>query len=734
MHAGAQKYFFGHLSCMQERKNISFHACESSKKIFFFVSNAVLNSGYLVMPAKAKKVQKGKAGAAPGGVNFPPPPPPGGNLPVDPSAAAAAAVAEAAKAAAMAAAKLVATGGAVGNLPPVNPAAVAATVATAAANAAAATAAKLASAVADARLASAMADAAAASATVAAAVAAAEAAAVAAAMVVPLVVPAVGFVPPVGVVFLVVPAVGFVPPAGVQPAPAGMFAPALPLPGGLLPTAESVEALRVKLANDRLVLEYSQLEMESQNVLAEQRRIALLRAAGSARGLVVPSPPGSDAHSAILVNDGGSSGVDKSKSKVSEGKGLHGKKRKLLERLLAEASVAKKRKSKSKQDDDSESSTSEDDSGTSEDEEEDEESDSSSPKPRSSGLDSRKDRKRANLLFQHTDVDSVDLQELSSNLAEGDGGSLWPADQARALYEAMASRAGVGETPDSGNKSSKPRRLIKTKTSSAKSGDIPDLLSEHVFGVAPEEVVKRAMKNPYQILPLSVFDPKHRGLFGGSDPLAPKVKHKNLEKFSGTANSLISDLANLISVTCTTDVQFGIALVSLMSVALDLIKQCVDPVVIAEYIWSCRLRARRGLNRGSDLECFLELDHQMFVKCGGQVKANGEVRGSSVGGVGLGPETVPVGNVSKRVKSKVPSHLTVPPLRAKTPALTFAGTTCHAFNSEAGCQRRRCIFKHQCSVCNQSHSLVDCSESGGAQPMLQILDNPNKRVGFGKGV
>ena len=75
------KIFFCHLSCMQERKNIFFmHA--RAQKIFFFVSNAVLNSCYLVMPAKAPKIQKaGKAGAVPGGVNFPPPPPPGGNLP-----------------------------------------------------------------------------------------------------------------------------------------------------------------------------------------------------------------------------------------------------------------------------------------------------------------------------------------------------------------------------------------------------------------------------------------------------------------------------------------------------------------------------------------------------------------------------------------------------------------------------------------------------------------------------
>ena len=300
------------------------------------------------------------------------------------------------------------------------------------------------------------------------------------------------------------------------------------------------------------------------------------------------------------------------------------------------------------------------------------------------------------------------------------------------MHEAMACRAGVGDTPDAENKSSKPRRLIKSKGPLAKTGDIPDLLSEHVFGVAPEEVVKRVMKNPQQILPLSVFDPKHRGLFGGSDPLAPKVIHKNLEKFNGTAISLVSDLTNLISVTCTTDVQFGIALISLMSVVLDLIKQNVDPVVIAEYIWSCRPRARRGLKRGADLACFLELDHLMFVKGGGRVKANGEVMGSPVGGVGLGPEILPVGNIPKRVKAKVLNHLAAPPPRAKASALAFASSTCHSFNSEAGCQRRRCIFKHQCSACNQPHSLADCSEAGGSQPMLQILDNPNKRVGFGK--
>ena len=600
-------------------------------------------------------------------------------------------------------------------LPPVDHAAVAAAAATAATNAAAVAATKLASAVAEAKLASAMAEAAVATVMAAAAVAAAEAAATAAAVVVPLVVPAAGFVPP----------------AGILPAPAGLFAPAAP--GGLLPTAESVEAFRVKLANDRLALEYSQLELESQKVLAEQNRVASLRDAlsvGSTLGHTAPSIPGSGVHSAILVGDGGSSVVGKTKTKVTEVKGLRGKKRELLERLLMEASGAKKRKSKSKQDDDSESSALEDDSGTSEDEEEEEESDaSSSPQPRSSDLDSRKERKRAKLLFQPTEVDSGDLQELSGNLAEGDGGSLWPANQARSLYEAMANRAGTGDTPDSAVKGSKPRRLVKSGALLPKSGDIPDLLSAHVFGVAPDEVVKRVMKNPFQILPLSVFDPKHRDLFGGSDPFAPKLKHKNLEKFNGTANSLISDLTNLISVTCTTDVQFGIALISLMSVALDLIKQKVDPVVVAEYIWSCRLKAKRGLNRGTDLQCFLELDHQLFVKAGGRVKANGEVMGSSVGEVGLGPEILPVGNISKRAKLKLPNHLAVLPPRAKASALAFANSTCHAFNTEAGCQRRRCIFKHQCAACNHAHSLVDCTEAGGAQPMLQICDNPNKRKG-----
>ena len=297
----------------------------------------------------------------------------------------------------------------------------------------------------------------------------------------------------------------------------------------------------------------------------------------------------------------------------------------------------------------------------------------------------------------------------------------------------MVLRAGSGEIPESGNKGAKPRRLAKSAIL-PNSGSIPDLISAHVFRVAPDEVIKRVMRNPFQILPLTVFDPKHRDLFGGSDPFAPKLKRKDLEKFNGTANSLISDFTRLILVTCTTDIQLGIALISLLVVALDLIKQDVDPAVIADYVWSCRVKAKHGLIRASTLECFLELDHQMFVKAGGRVKANGEVMGSSVGGVGLGPETLPVGNISKRAKSKVPSHLAVLPLRAKTSALTFASSTCHAFNSVAGCQRRRCIFKHQCAACNQSHSLADCSEAGGAQPMLQILDNPNKRVGFGKGV
>ena len=116
------------------------------------------------------------------------------------------------------------------------------------------------------------------------------------------------------------------------------------------------------------------------------------------------------------------------------------------------------------------------------------------------------------------------------------------------------------------------------------------------------------------------------------------------------------------------------------------------------------------------------------------MKANGEVMGSSGGGVGLGPETLPVGNISKRAKVKVPNHLAALPPRAKATALAFVSSTCHAFNSEAGCHRRRCIFKHLCAACNQSHGLVDCSETGKPQPMLQILDNPSKRVGLGKGV
>ena len=622
------------------------------------------------------------------------------------TAAAATAAAATAAAATAAAGAVVATTSALGL--PVDKVAVATAAATAATNAAAVAADKLAAA---------MSEAAASKVTAAAAVAAAEAAQMAAAM----------------AASLVVPAAGFIPPAGVLHAPAGMFSPAAP--GGLGPTAESVLALRAKLASDRLALEQSQLELESLAVLAEQRRVASLREAyllpkpaGSALGRTTSLvPAGSAANTAILVDDGGLPAGDKHTLKSLEVKAVRGKKRGKdgpVERLI----LALSQKSKSKQDDGDEDDLSEDESGMSESEEDEEGSVSSASLSRVPGHVSREDRKRVKLLFQPTEVNVGDLQELSTNLAEGDGGSVFTADQARAMHEAMVLRVGSVKL-DVGNKGATARRLSQPLLPS--SGSIPDLISQHVFGTAPDEVIRRVMKNPYQILPLSVFDPKHRDLFGGADPFAPKRKRKDLEEFNGTANSLISDFTRLILVTCTTDVQYGIALISLSAVALDLIKQDVDPAVVAGYIWSCRVKARHGLVRGSTLECFLELDHQMFLKAGGRVKANGEVMG---GGVGLGPETLPVGNISKRAKVKVPNHLAALPPRAKATALAFVSTTCHAFNSEAGCHRRRCIFKHLCAACNQSHGLVDCSETGKPQPMLQILDNPNKRVGLGKGV
>ena len=80
-------------------------------------------------------------------------------------------------------------------------------------------------------------------------------------------------------------------------------------------------------------------------------------------------------------------------------------------------------KSKSRQDDDDDDDLSEDESGTSESEEDKEGSVSPTPHSRVPDHVSRDERKRAKLFFQPTEVNGGDLQELSANFAEGDGGS-----------------------------------------------------------------------------------------------------------------------------------------------------------------------------------------------------------------------------------------------------------------------------------------------------------------------
>ena len=266
--------------------------------------------------------------------------------------------------------------------------------------------------------------------------------------------------------------------------------------------------------------------------------------------------------------------------------------------------------------------------------------------------------------------------------------------------------------------------------------NVSSALAANVFAQVAVNVVLRVMKDSGQTLGLNAFDAKNRDHYGGLDPLAKQSKDAKEAGIVHTHLSVVENLAKLILVTSTVDAKYGCALNSLMLVTLGMVKSNAPPAQIYHYVDICRQNARYGLSRPTVLTGFLVFDQQIFIKAGGRVKANGEVAGvtdaeGTLGqsGQSYGKQGIPQGKGQREKKATLADRDRGD--RGNRVGLRFASSTCDFFNTEEGCRRFKCIFRHACSFCNGNHGLGSCAERSGKKQQLQI-GGGSKNVGFDK--
>ena len=371
-----------------------------------------------------------------------------------------------------------------------------------------------------------------------------------------------------------------------------------------------------------------------------------------------------------------------------------------------------------------------------------------------------KDEERiANALFRASKVNAEDFEVLCEELRAGDGGGIFVAHQAAVLLQALVSCIGVFDELTDQDSGSVARRLPggaavggSAKANASTSELAAMELAKFLMSLGPKRVILRILKLSTQSMDLAAFDPKNRDAFGGLDAIMPQKKREALAKPSGSGLALIQQLTKLTIITVASDAQFAVALGAVILIALDLLSQGVNPAVVAEYVWLCRVEAKNGTAglRPESLKCFFSLDQTMFLKAGGRVKANGEVLGdvtvesiftpptpaSSSGGnrqVGVSQSS---DRDRRREQPRSWPRFGVSNPRAGqrgTSDLPFASSTCDRFNQKGGCSRHQCSWRHACSACDKNHSLANCVESRPPpRPMLAITEGTPvaKRVGF----
>ena len=234
----------------------------------------------------------------------------------------------------------------------------------------------------------------------------------------------------------------------------------------------------------------------------------------------------------------------------------------------------------------------------------------------------KEEEKMAKALFRASKVNLEDFSLLCEKIRVGDGGGIFVAHQAVVLLQALVACVGSYDELTDSNSGSVARRLPDgaafggpAKANASTSELAATELAKFLMSLGPRRVILRILKLSTHTMDLAVFDPKNRDAFGGLDVVMPQKKREALAKSNGSGLALIQHLTKMMVITVASDVQFGVALGAVILVALDLLSQGVNPAVVSEYVWLCRVQARNGTAglRPESLKCFFSLDQTMFL-------------------------------------------------------------------------------------------------------------------------